>query len=252
MLPPPPRKVIIEKLPEMPDPPQNVFIERWLPFKDVKRKITLKPKPSNPKQCKPKNIIVNWSIIPCCQVRQDIKDLGTEKTDPEEYVKLYGDSLIPSDQLPEIADKVNEQHGKPLAANNSTKYFSALEGDLHALKLIEAELGLDAEGLSEFKHMLNYIESSNDTKDDATSNFVLTNTHSKKLHICEDGVCRLVSQIEIEEKEAEEPSAETSYSDELEESDSNEKSEFLDTVESTSYDIDDGSSTSSSEFTSTK
>ena len=42
----PPRRVVIERLPEQPTKPQDVCIERWLPFKDVKRKITLRPRPN--------------------------------------------------------------------------------------------------------------------------------------------------------------------------------------------------------------
>ena len=42
----PPRRVIIERLPELPTKPQDVCIERWLPFKDQKRKITLRPRPN--------------------------------------------------------------------------------------------------------------------------------------------------------------------------------------------------------------
>lgn len=242
ILPPPARKVIIEKLPELPDPPQNVFIERWLPFKDIKRKIILRPRPNNPRQCKPKNIIVNWSIIPCCRITQEIKDLGVEQCDPIEYLQAYGESLIPSDQLPEIADTVNDHHGKLLAANQNIKYFNALEGDLHALQLIESELGLENEGLTEFKHLLNYLDS-NKTQDDNTntlSNLVLS-ANSKKIHICEDGICRLINQIEIEKEEA-------SAEEEDYEEENDEKSDYLDSVESTSYDID-GSASSASDFT---
>lgn len=47
MLPPPPRKLIIEKLPEMPDKRPDIILERWLPYKDVPRKITLVPKPTS-------------------------------------------------------------------------------------------------------------------------------------------------------------------------------------------------------------
>ena len=50
-LPPPPRKVIIERLPEIPAKPQDIVLERWLPFKDEKRKIKLNPKPADPVQC---------------------------------------------------------------------------------------------------------------------------------------------------------------------------------------------------------
>jgi hypothetical protein len=253
LLPPPPRKLIIEKLPEHPDKPQEIHIERWLPFKDIKRKIKLNPKKADPKQCKPKNIIVNWSIIPCCEIKQDIKDLGVEQCDPDEYKKVYGEQLIAADELPEIANKVDEKHAKPLAANqDSYKYFNTLEGDLHALRIIENELGLDNEGLSEFKHMLDYLDSQAEEQ--------VKEALSKKVHICENGICRLVSQISIEnnvntkndeedDDEEEEEEEDDSKEDEEEEdedeeqSGEEEKTEF--TVESTSYDIDVSTSSTS-------
>jgi hypothetical protein len=43
LLPGPDRKVIIERLPELPDSPQNIQIERWLPYKEKPRKIILNP-----------------------------------------------------------------------------------------------------------------------------------------------------------------------------------------------------------------
>ena len=50
LLSPPPRKVVIEKLPELPAKPQDIILERWLPYKDVNRKIILNPKPADPVQ----------------------------------------------------------------------------------------------------------------------------------------------------------------------------------------------------------
>ena len=38
-LPPPPRKVVIERLAALPTKPQNVIIERWLPYAEQKRRV---------------------------------------------------------------------------------------------------------------------------------------------------------------------------------------------------------------------
>ena len=38
-LPPPPRKVIIERLPLVPSKPQSVLIERWLPYRQARRRV---------------------------------------------------------------------------------------------------------------------------------------------------------------------------------------------------------------------
>jgi len=40
-LPPPPRKVIIERLAPLPTKPQNVIIERWLPYSEVTKSLFL-------------------------------------------------------------------------------------------------------------------------------------------------------------------------------------------------------------------
>jgi hypothetical protein len=37
-LPPPPRKVVIERLAVLPNKPQAVIVERWLPYTQQKRK----------------------------------------------------------------------------------------------------------------------------------------------------------------------------------------------------------------------
>jgi hypothetical protein len=180
--------------------------------------------------------------------------MGVKACDPAEYVKAYGETLIPSDKLPEIANKVNEEHGKPLAANQNIKYFNALEGDLHALQLIEAELGLDNEGLAEFKHLLNYIETETtkiveenesifEIKQNTEDNHEDTDCINKKIHICEDGECRLVNQITIEKEEEEGEQGE-------EEDEEGSAEEEYESVESTSYDIDGSTSSTSTDYTS--
>ncbi len=61
-VPPPPRKVIIERLAPIPPKPQSVIIERWLPYSQVKRRVVFN-KQCNEKEpivVKPKNIIVQW------------------------------------------------------------------------------------------------------------------------------------------------------------------------------------------------
>jgi len=154
LLPPPPRKVVIERLPEQPAKPQDIVLERWLPFKDEKRKIKLNPKPADPIQCKPRNVIINWEKVECSKVNTDIKNLGIEKADPVTYTLQYGSSLKTASELPDIANEVKVLHGIPLAAENTHKYYMELEGDIHALALID----LDKEGLSEYKHYLDLLK----------------------------------------------------------------------------------------------
>lgn len=56
-IPPPPRKVIIERLAPLPTKPQSVLIERWLPYPQLKRKVIFKPcEQKDPVVTKPKNV----------------------------------------------------------------------------------------------------------------------------------------------------------------------------------------------------
>ena len=73
----------------MPAKPQDIILERWLPYKDVNRKIILNPKPADPVQIKPKNVIVEWEKINCGNVNTEIRHLGVEKADPLVYVNIF-------------------------------------------------------------------------------------------------------------------------------------------------------------------
>ena len=60
-IPPPPRKVIIEQLPQIPSRPQDVVVERWMPYPKVKRRVIFnKPNQPDPEFAKPKNMIIQW------------------------------------------------------------------------------------------------------------------------------------------------------------------------------------------------
>ncbi len=147
-MPPPARKLIIERLPEQPDKPQDVHIERWLPFKDIKRKVILNPKPADPVVCKPRNIIVSWEKMKCSKVNTEFKNAGVEKADPKIYMAKHGrKNLKAVNEMPSIVNEVQKHHNIELAANHKKPYYMELEGDLHALSMID----LDKEGLGEYK-----------------------------------------------------------------------------------------------------
>ncbi len=60
-IPPAPRKVVIERLPQIPSRPQDVIVERWLPYPNIKRRVILRK--SNQLDTvipKPKNVIIQW------------------------------------------------------------------------------------------------------------------------------------------------------------------------------------------------
>jgi len=60
-LPPPPRRVIIERLAPEPPQAQPVSVERWLPYDKRERRVVLEPKPCDPCVEKPKNGILFFS-----------------------------------------------------------------------------------------------------------------------------------------------------------------------------------------------
>jgi hypothetical protein len=75
-LPPPPRKVIIERLSKIPPKPQSVIVERWLPYNQTKRKVIYKSAPPDPVICKPKNLIIQWEAPEVCIKKQSKKNIS--------------------------------------------------------------------------------------------------------------------------------------------------------------------------------
>ena len=148
-LPPPPRKVIIERFAELPAKPQSVLIERWLPYAEVKRRVLFQPAPPDPVIVKPRNIIVQWEA-PEVHIRKELKYLGIVKANPAEYVHTYGQALRASRDLPEFVYDIKNPDGLILAADYKAPDLHELEGDLHALKLVN----LDAEGLGGYRQYL--------------------------------------------------------------------------------------------------
>ena len=149
-LPPPPRKVIIERLAPLPSKPQSVLIERWLAYGEVKRKVIFRK--SNVRDAivvKPRNVIIQWEA-PRVSVRKEFKFLGVIQANPAEYVARYGSSLVVSSALPAIANEFSVPAGLVLAANYKYKELHELEGDVAALGLIN----LEANGLGAYSSYL--------------------------------------------------------------------------------------------------
>ena len=91
--PPPPRKVVIERLPALPAKPQNVIIERWLPYAEGgKRRVIFNKAAALAEVANPRNVIVQWTE-PSASIRQEVKYLGVIRANPEEYVQRYGGEL---------------------------------------------------------------------------------------------------------------------------------------------------------------
>jgi len=101
-LPPPPRKVVIERLAPLPSKPQSVLVERWLPYGQVKRRVIFqRSQERDAIAIKPRNIIVQWEA-PQVEIKKEFKYLGVIRANPVEYVQRYGATLkLARDLLPE-------------------------------------------------------------------------------------------------------------------------------------------------------
>ena len=100
-LPPPPRKLIIERLAPLPPKPQSVIIERWLPYTQPKRRVIFQRARASAASTTPppKNVIVQWAA-PTLQLKRELKDLGVVRADPREYSQRYGASLRSVREMP--------------------------------------------------------------------------------------------------------------------------------------------------------
>jgi hypothetical protein len=149
-LPPPPRKVVIERLAPLPSKPQSVIIERWLPYAQTKRRVIFKKSDQNdPVVVKPKNVIIQWEA-PYVTIKKEFKYLGIIRANPVDYAQRYTGTLKTARELPEFVLDIKPPAGVVLAAEASQSYAHELEGDVSALKLVD----LDKEGLAEYKIQL--------------------------------------------------------------------------------------------------
>jgi len=85
-------------------------------------------------------------------IKPKIKHLGIVETDPDEYMRQYGASLIASQDLPQFILNIKPPEGILLAADQPAKHVYQLEGDVGCLKLVDGAI-LDREGLSDYKNI---------------------------------------------------------------------------------------------------
>jgi hypothetical protein len=148
-IPPPPRRVIIERLAPLPPKPQSIIIERWLPYREQKRRVVFtRTQEAEVTYEKPRNLIIQWEQAKVNIVRE-VKDLGVIRANPTEYISRFGNFLKAPNDLPDFVKEIKPPSGLVLAAHAPMPKFE-LEGDLHALSMID----LDREGLSEYKSYL--------------------------------------------------------------------------------------------------
>lgn len=153
-IPPPPRKVVIERLAPLPAKPQSVIIERWLPYNQVKRRVIFqKSIDIEPVALKPKNVIIQWES-PHVQVKKEFKDLGVIRANPLEYIQRYGSTLKTARDLPSFVSEIKPPEGVILASDFKYNQILELEGDLDALRFVDLEL----EGLGEYRGLVERLE----------------------------------------------------------------------------------------------
>jgi hypothetical protein len=99
-VPPPARKIVLEKMPDQPPKPQNILIEKWLPYKPRARRVVYErseaPPPPNPH-----NLVIEWDA-PNVEIEQQCINLGVVDTDPCDYVRQFGPELKQFCEIPDL------------------------------------------------------------------------------------------------------------------------------------------------------
>ena len=76
--------------------------------------------------------------------------MGIIRANPVEYVQRYGATLKQANELPDFVLDIQPPAGVVLAADYKYNQVHELEGDMHALKLVD----LDKEGLGQYREQL--------------------------------------------------------------------------------------------------
>jgi hypothetical protein len=145
VIPPPPRKVIVERLPQMPAKPQDIIVERWLGYQRRTRNVNFRPAPALIPAPAPKNVLIQWDS-PDVDVRQAFHFLGVQTVCPVAYAAQHGASLADASQLPREVAQFATPAGETLAVNSNSDMIPALTGAVASLRLIN----LACNGLAEY------------------------------------------------------------------------------------------------------
>jgi hypothetical protein len=145
-LPPPPRRLVVEKLAQMPEKPQPIEIERWLQYGEQTRNVKFIPAEPVANWEKEKNLLILWQC-PQARVTKDLRTLETINCNPDEYRRQYSNSMLTFSQMNSRLRELNVGLPEPV---QTPRPLPRLEGDLEALKMID----LDRWGLSEYKYLV--------------------------------------------------------------------------------------------------
>jgi hypothetical protein len=134
VIPPPPRKVVIERLPQLPQPPQDIIVERWLEYGPRARRVVFRPAPRLIPAPAPKNVLIQWDS-PNVALNRQFRNLGIAAASPAQYVAQFGASLVPASAVPALSRGIRPANGARLAAEHPP-HPVRLVGDVAALSLI--------------------------------------------------------------------------------------------------------------------
>ena len=141
---PPPRQVIIERVPTASTTPQEVIVERWLGYPRQKRNIIYEKSQSHDNiayQKTPQNIIIDWETTGLAvdnNFNKQVQFLGVETADPIEYANRHLNELIDASKLPQLVNEYKTPQEEVLATNSTSNEF-ILTGDVDALKLVNSD-----------------------------------------------------------------------------------------------------------------
>ena len=79
----------------------SVIVERWLPYKQQKRRVIYQKAPPIQAPTPQKNLIIQWEGTQA-RVVKEFRNLGIIRADPNTYVQQYGTQLRPTNGLPDF------------------------------------------------------------------------------------------------------------------------------------------------------
>ncbi len=79
----------------------SIIVERWLPYKQQKRRVIYQKAPPVQPPAPQKNLIIQWEGTQA-RVVKEFRNLGIVKADPTTYVQQYGPQLRPTQGLPDF------------------------------------------------------------------------------------------------------------------------------------------------------